>query len=154
MGLNTPSGGGGAPTDAAYITGSSNSELSNETVVSPAGDILTSGSFGTSSPLSPGFGTFTQVSADKPSILLCRTSAFTDGNTAGDIRLKVDESGGTTPDYIGHRVLASKNLPSTTVISEVNTILLPAGAQFVIDNFLDPTGDNAINLVRAAVITP
>jgi len=34
MGFDTPSGGGGAPTDAAYLTGSSDPNLSNETVVS------------------------------------------------------------------------------------------------------------------------
>jgi hypothetical protein len=33
MGFDTPSGGGGAPTDAAYLTGSSNPDLSNETVI-------------------------------------------------------------------------------------------------------------------------
>jgi len=154
MGLNTPSGGGGAPADAAYITGSSNSELSNETVVSPAGDILTSGSFGTTVSLSPGFDTFTQISADHPALLTVQCATETDGNTDALVILAVDESGGTTTDYdvIFARVNGVQRAGDRA--DEAVTVLLPAGAQFQVENSSDPNGTNKIRTARATIITP
>jgi len=154
MGLNTPSGGGGAPTDAEYVTGSSNSELSNETVVSPAGDILTSGSFGSTVSLSPGFGTFTQVDADNPSIVAVTALAETDGVTTAIVKVRIDESGGTTADY-NLTVTKANNIASGTFRTEGSTtFLLQAGAQFEIQSDPDPNGNNILRAVRAVVITP
>jgi len=154
MGLSTPSGGGGAPADAEYVTGSSNSELSNETVVSPAGDILTSGSFGSSVSLSPGFDTFVQVDATNPSIVHGTVFVKTDSTTAGFAKVQVDESGGTSPDYEHGFVLADSNESSSTVARGNFTIPLPAGAQFQINNVSDPLNFNAIDTLRATIITP
>jgi hypothetical protein len=154
MGLSTPSGGGGAPTDAEYVTGSSNSELSNETVVSPAGDILTSGSFGSTVSLSPGFGTFTQVSADNPALLTVEADARTNGGSSGRVKVRVDESGGTTADFSFIVAFAHASKGSGGVTFSGVTVPIPAGAQFEIFNKNDPTGDNAIRFVRAQIITP
>jgi len=154
MGLNTPSGGGGAPTDAAYVTGSSNSELSNETVVSPAGDILVSDDIDGTVSLSPGFGTYTQVSSTAPALLTCRVTTKTDGSTSGSVRLDIDESGGTTADYSYIVSFAGLNLGSNAVTNGIVTVSLPAGAQFRIRNSADPNGNNQIRQVRAQILSP
>jgi len=154
MGLSTPSTGGGAPKDAEYVTGSSNSELSNETVVSPAGDILTSGSFGNTVSLSPGFGTFTQVSADHPSLLFGQVNVQTDGTSSGSIEVAVDESGGTTADYtIVAGTLNGNHSPGAVSVFQFH-LPLPAGAQFKVINDSDPNNFNSVLDVRAVVITP
>jgi len=154
MGISTPGGGGGAPTDAAYVTGSSNSELSNETVISPAGDILTSGSFGSTVSLSPGFGTYTQVSADHPSLLFGEFFVDTDGNNNATIDMQIDESGGTTATYELRVATVSEQLSAGTSANQTVTIPLPAGAQFKVLNTKDPNGINQILVLRAVVITP
>jgi len=154
MGLSTPSNGGGAPTDAEYVTGSSNSELSNETVVSPAGDILTSSSLGKTTSRSPGFNHFVTLDANNPGILTVRADAETDGATLGTIVLRVDESGGTTPDYFLFIVRASTGLGSGGVHSDTLTAYIPAGAQYAIDNDKDPNNGNSLDVVRETVISP
>jgi len=154
MGLSTPSTGGGAPTDAEYVTGSSNSELSNETVISPAGDILTSGSFGSTVSLSPGFGNFTQVDANNPSLVTIDGVAHTDGSTTGFISVDVDESGGTTADYTYLVAQASRAFPGSAGVDGIVTLPLPAAAQYKIRNARDPDNSNKIRAVRATIITP
>jgi len=154
MGLNTPSTGGGAPKDAAYVTGSSDSELTSETVVSPAGDILVSGDIDGTTALSPGFGTFTQVSADNPAVLLVDVDAQTDGSSFALIELAIDESGGTTADYTLRAAFAGVKLPAGTTIVGSPTVPLPAGAQFKIVNSADPKGSNTIRKVRAQILSP
>jgi len=154
MGLSTPTTGGGAPTDAEYVTGSSNSELSNETVVSPASDILVSGDIDGTIALSPGFDTFTQVSANHPALLTATTEAVTDGSTSAAIKLAVDESGGTTADYTF--IVNFSPGSGSSGESGFNTIsvLLPAGAQFEIRNSDDPRGENQIRTMRAQILSP
>jgi len=154
MGLSTPSTGGGAQKDAEYVTGSSNSELSNETVVSPAGDILTSGSFGSTVSLSPGFGSFTQVSADHPSLLLLALKARTDGSSNGIVEVAVDEAGGTTADYTAVTLFADKDVGVKQKLFETTTLPLPAGAQFIIKNIRDPRNFNEVSVARAQILSP
>jgi len=154
MGLSTPSTGGGAPKDAEYVTGSSNSELTSETVVSPAGDILTSGSFGSTVSLSPGFDSFTQVDASNPSLLIVTAFARTDGSSGSLVSLAVDESGGTTADWTTTIVRADADADASYDNRATMTAPLQAGAQFQIDNTSDPAGSNQIDLTRALVITP
>jgi len=154
MGLSTPSTGGGAPKDAEYVTGSSDSELSNETVVSPAGDILTSGSFGTTTARSPGFDTFVTLDANNPGLAVIAATAESDGSTSGSVDLFVDESGGTTRDYFLPIVRAKAALGSSRAVSDALLAYIPAGAQYQISNSFDPNNNNAIDTVRELVITP
>lgn len=154
MGLSTPSTGGGAPTDAEYVTGSSNSELTSETVVSPASDILTSGSFGSTVSLSPGFGNFTQVDANNPCLLFGEVLIEGDGSTTANVSVSVDESGGTTPTYNIKVGQVSNSASSRAQETPSFTLPLPAGAQFQIENSNDPANSNGISLVRALIIQP
>jgi len=154
MGLSTPSTGGGAPKDAEYVTGSSNSELTSETVVSPAGDILVSGDIDGTTALSPGFDSFTQVSADHPALLNITVFSQTDGNTTASIKIAVDESGGTTADYSFRVSRADARQGNTHTESNSYTTVLPAGAQFKIVNSADPKGSNTIRKVRAQILSP
>jgi hypothetical protein len=149
MGISTPSGGGGAPADAEYVVNSASTKLDNETVVSPASDILTEGSIGTSITLSPGLDTFATVSATAPALLTVTAAAETDGGSFGKLRLAVDQSGGTTPDFSYRFVTASDQLPSGA--REINsvTVMLQPGAQFKVENTGDPVNDNFIRDVRA-----
>jgi len=154
MGLSTPSTGGGAPRDAEYVTGSSNSELSNETVVSPASDILVSGDIDGKVSLSPGFDNFTQVDANNPSLLTVVVKAQTDGSTNGKIDIRIDESGGTTPNINHLHAFASQAASSQHTDISATTYPLPAGAQFKIANQSDPDASNSIRTVRAQILSP
>jgi len=154
MGLNTPSGGGGAPPDAAYVTGSSNSKLSNETVVAPASDILTSGSLDSVTSLSPGFNTFTQVDANSPALVLVAATTKTDGSTDGRIALQVDKTGNGTRDYSITLARQPAGAGGNATSQQATTVLVPAGGQFKVFNADDPTGSNRIDDVQATVITP
>jgi hypothetical protein len=154
MGIKTPSGGGGAPTDAEYVVNSANSALDSETVVNPASEILTSGDIGQSTSISPGFDTFTQVSATAPVFVDLLLRAETDGSTAGIIFIDVDESGGTTPTYSYQALFADSNGGNVLRVNIAESFLLPAGAQFRIRNDSDPNSGNAIILSRATIISP
>jgi hypothetical protein len=154
MGISTPSGGGGAPTDAAYVTGSSNSELSNETVVSPAGDILTSGSFGTTKTVTSTLDTWFTVDSDNPALVSVETSTVAGSNTNGVIRAFIDTSGGTTADYDLTIGFASTGLGSGGDTMGTTTITVPAGAQVRWNNSFDPNNSNSVRDARAQVIIP
>jgi len=153
MGLTTPSTGGGAPKDAEYVTGSSNSELTSETVVSPAGDILTQASFGTSQPVSVSFGSFTVIDADNPTLFFAQLNAVTSGGSDADIDIAVDESGGTTADYTIRVADAFADGSSGSVDRATVTLPLPAGAAVKVINVNDPVGSNGIITPRALPIT-
>jgi len=154
MGLSTPSTGGGAPKDAEYVTGSSDSKLTSETVVSPAGDILVSGDIDGTTALSPGFGTFTQVDANNPSLLTLVLKAVTDGSTNGQVDIRIDESGGTTPNIDHLHAFASKVASDNFTNIAVGSYTLPAGAQFKIVNGANPKGKNEIRAARAQILSP
>jgi len=153
MGLSTPSTGGGAPKDAEYVTGSSNSELSSETVVSPAGDILTQASFGASESVSISFGSFTVIDADNPTLFFGQVNTGTDGNNDGDVDIAVDETGGTTADYTLRVADADSALQGDGIDRATFTLPLPAGAAVKVINVNDPKGDNGIFRTRALSIT-
>jgi len=153
MGLNTPSGGGGAPTDAEYVTGSSNSELSNETVVSPAGDILTAATFATTANATPGFDTPTTVSANAAALVTIALDADTDGSTSARIEVQIDETGSGSADYTAGVCVAKPTLPQNTSIHGTVTAFVPAGGQYEIVNVDDPRGANRILNVRHITLT-
>jgi len=142
MGLSTPSTGGGAPKGAEYVTGSSNSKLSNETVVSPAGDILVSGDIDGTTALSPGLDSFTQVSSAHPALLTAIVAVQSDGSVPGQVQIEVDESGGTSPDYSVIFAEADPQTSDSFFGTGAVTVLLPAGAQFQLANELNPAGGN------------
>jgi len=154
MGLNTPSTGGGAPKDAEYVTGSSNSELTSETVVSPAGDILTSGSFGSTISLSPGFDTFTQVDANNPALVLVAVTTLTDGTTNASVTVDIDESGNGTATYTTPISSAATEAGDAFFSKGSSLTPLPAGGQIRINNLSDPRGDNIIEAARALILSP
>ncbi len=154
MGFDTGGSGGGAPTDAEYVTGSSDPDLTNEVVRSPGSDILLAGSFGSTASISPGFGTWTTLDPDNPGWLIYRLRAVTDGSTSGQIEIDVDESGGTTADYTPVVCFTDNTHNSGTLLVEAGLVYVPAGASFIIRNVNDPNGNNSIQASRELIITP
>jgi len=154
MGISTPSGGGGAPTDAEYVTGSSNSELSNETVVSPASDILTADTFATTAAATPGFGSFTTVSSTTAGFVTAVLSPETDGSSTAVMAVDVDQTGSGSADYTAAEVRASFELPAGVATTSTVTVFVPAGGQYKIVNVSDPRGDNEILHVRHIALSP
>lgn len=153
MGLNTPSAGGGAPTGAEYVTGSSSSGLSNETVVSPASEILTQDSFGNSQPVNISFGSFTVIDADNPTLFTAQITAVATNGTDADVDLLVDESGGTSRDYRLRVADADGDAGGTITDRAYITVPLPAGAAIKLLNEGDPDGSNSITDPRALPLT-
>ena len=101
------------------------------------------GGFGTTTSISPSFDTWTEADPDRPAVIEFEARAVTDGSSNGEIRVDVDESGGTTADYGFSAAYADDGLGSggrnrTTVV-----VYVPAGAQYQIRNTSDPTGDNS-----------
>jgi len=154
MGLSTPSTGDGAPKDAEYVTGSSNSELSNETVVSPAGDILTSDSFGTTTSISLSFGSFTQIDADNPALVILELFCQTEGANNATINVEIDESGDGTLTYKQQAAFAASGHTSTVGDVSVALYYIPAGGQIKVVNKKDPIGNNGIRTARALILSP
>jgi hypothetical protein len=107
------------------------------------------GGIGSSIALSSGFGTFFTPLPNSSGFLQIYTRADTDGNENGNIRLAVDESGGTTADYTYRLAFANEDEPSKTSAFEDTLQPLPAGASAEIRNIDDPTGLNEIRLLRA-----
>lgn len=147
MGFTT-TGGNNAPNDAEYVVQSNDSDLTNEIVRTNAADILVEGSF--SGSTSPGltFGSWTTIDADHPAFVLITGAVQTDGSTSGEIRVRVDESGGTTADYEFPIALADE-AESVGVVDRTTVCLpLPAGGQIFVENASDPNGSNSINVDR------
>lgn len=154
MGFDTPGGGGGAPTDAEYVVGSADPDLSAEVVKSPAADLLLKGSFGTSTTISPGFNSWTVIDANNPSFLIAQIEARTDGTSDGEVTVDVDISGGTSFDYNGLSAYAGREAGSNYRDRAGGIQYIPAGASFQFDNVADPTGNNTIFVSRAMTIDP
>jgi len=154
MGFDT--GGGAAPTNAEYVTASSDPSLSNETVISPASDILVSGSLGQSSEANPGFGSFRRPSANYSTYLLVRVIVNADSGNAAEAKITVDETGDGTDDYVAGRVYKDKDMGSNSfiLVAGQTSVLLPANAQYKIKNVSDPDGLNRVRDVRETVIAP
>lgn len=102
---------------------------------------------GTTTGISPSFGTWTQVSASRPAWIEAEVLPQTDGSSDGVITIEVDESGGTTADYTWTARILSTHASGATR-EEYRKVYLPAGAQFRIVNSADPNAGNAIGTVR------
>jgi len=107
------------------------------------------GGFGASTALSPGFGSFFTPLPDSSGTVLIETEAQTDGNTNGSVLIDVDDSGGTTADYILTGAFADDDFPVDTNIINSQSIPLTAGASVRIRNPDDPNNFNRIRIVRA-----
>ena len=133
-------------TDSATVNGSLTA--TSGTITNSNKDIpgvpSTSGSGGLS------FGTWKQASADRPAVIIINSKCVTDGSNNADIRLEVDESGGTSLDYQVFANLADASFGSGETRNTV-TWELPAGAQYRLNNKNDPTGSNSIFEARELI---
>jgi hypothetical protein len=154
MGISTPSGGGGAPADAEYLTNSTDGTLINETVVSPASEILQSSDIGSSIDPGLSFGSFTQISSTAPVVLFLEMFTRSDGTNDGRIRVDIDESGGTTATYDNRAGNAPAQGGTDFFQNETTTYVLPAGASVRVVNDSDPKAVNAIETQRATILNP
>lgn len=100
-----------------------------------------------------GFGTWRQVDADAPALLVVAATAETDGTAAGNVTVQVDEDGGTTADYTLPVVeVPADNAAGTSESGTVAGIYLPGGAQYQVQNASDPNAANSLDVVREVTL--
>jgi hypothetical protein len=142
-----------APKDANYVVGSSDPDLTNETVVSPASDILTQGDFGSTTKLTPGFDSFVTVSNSAPALVAVSARAETDGTSRARIFLRIDESGGTSFTYELRICRSSPGDGAGNASASAATTIIPAGATIEVTNISDPNNGNDLLDARALVLS-
>jgi hypothetical protein len=119
----------------------------------PTGDVTIAGDDaavapGTSTSSSPGFGSWTQASADRPAVVTVAVTAQTDGTSDAIVNFQVDEDGGTTEDYSLGIITVANEMTAGADLTATATFVVPAGAQYQILNASDPNGANSLNTVR------
>lgn len=96
--------------------------------------------------------TWRQPSTDRPTLVLVVGKARTDGNTDAFVTLEVDESGGTSRDYLARFANADAILGSGAIDFEIAFTVVPSGGQYQIGSGNDPVGENAVEIVREFVV--
>jgi len=94
-----------------------------------------------------GFGTWRIPNANRPTFLMVRGRAWTDGASSGRIDLDMNESGASTQEY-KMNIFANKNLGSGLYVIGDMTIIIPPGGSYRIENANDPSGNNKIYDIR------
>jgi hypothetical protein len=92
-------------------------------------------------------GGWVTPNADRPTIVIATLGAETDGTTRGQITIEVDESGGTTLDYVSRNRI-SEQAGSNARDVQGHTVYVPPGGSYQFVNDDDPTGTNAVNNAR------
>ena len=105
------------------------------------------------SSASPGFGSWRNPNADRPTLLFVAASAQTDGTTEGDVQVQVDKSGGAASDYeVPVANTPADNSGGATQEGASGGLYIPAGGSYQIVNVDDPNGANSILDVREATL--
>lgn len=97
------------------------------------------------------FDTWRQPDEDKPMMVVVTASAETDGDSAANIRFRIDLSGGTSSDY---RHIIAYQFQTTSGVRQQSTatVILPPGASYKIENWSDPNGTNTLFENREIVL--
>jgi len=111
------------------------------------------GGFGASTALSPGFDSFFTPLPNNSGAVLINTQAECSLNSNGLIKIEVDDSGGTTPDYTLSAAFANVDAGANTNNFSSETIPLAAGASVRIVNAKDPVGSNDVESVNVYPFT-
>jgi len=82
---------------------------------------------------------------DRPTLVEIRGRAETDGTNTAYIQAEVDESGGTTLEYITFTARADANWSNGAQAMEYGSFTVPAGGTYQIKNGNDPNGNNRID---------
>jgi hypothetical protein len=117
-------------------------------------NVLTTDSVDDSRNIATSFGETFQVDPDYPGIVVAITTAVTNGSSAGEISLDVDEGSPFPPSYT---LTASKADPALGIDggnTETTVTVLPSGATGKLVNTSDPTNANTINQVRGTTLNP
>lgn len=98
------------------------------------------------------FDSWRQAASSRPAMIFVQTGCVTDGSTDARITLSVDESGGTAPDYFPNIARAPSELGDGGRMDDLTAYMLPAGAQYRVDNTGDPRGQNTLDQVFEFVL--
>lgn len=113
---------------------------------------LVAGQSDTTASVAPGFGTWTEADANRPTFLEADVTVQTDGTSRGEVVIDVDEDGGTTADYslvLGH---IDPDNASGAIDKDGRKVYLPPGAQYQVRNVSDPSASNSIDTVRQVTL--
>lgn len=108
---------------------------------------------GASDAATPGFGTWTEVDADRDALVTVGATAETDGTSDGEVVLDVDEDGDGNADYSLTVVVAVSDHSAGVALSDaLPTVHLPAGGQYRVRSASDPNGNNTLDDVREVTL--
>lgn len=126
-------------------------ELNNADESATAGGGFMKGPTSSTDP-SLAFDTWRTPNANRPVLVTVTVSVFTNGSLFGRVDVFVDESGGTTSDYIYEIAFVDDDWSSGTSNGQYTaTFLVPSGGSYRIQNASDPTGTNSIRAHREFV---
>lgn len=98
----------------------------------------------TSSDPSLAFDTWRTPNADRPTLVAISLLAQTNGTTAGDIRIDINDSGGTTVDYNLRACFADDTGGGGFASRSAFSFYVPAGGSYRVNNNQNPNSINAI----------
>ena len=98
------------------------------------------------------FGDWETHSADRPAFLSLQAEVETDGSTNGRVVIKIDYSGGTSPDTFEIVSDADPSLGAGKIVADGRAFLLPAGASVLVDNVSDPNNNNSFSIEQIFVL--
>ncbi len=98
------------------------------------------------------FDTWTEVSSTSPAFVTASAAAETNGSTTARVKLAVDEAGGTSADYSMTITQTASEHTDGTYHEGATSVLIPAGAQYQVENNSDPNGGNILHDVRESIL--
>lgn len=102
----------------------------------------------TSSSVALGFGSWRVPSADRPVLVQVSILAQTDGTTSGEVKVDVDESGGTTADYSLSGAFVGSTAGAGASSENSTMFLIPPGGSYRYRNVGDPNTANSVQTQR------
>ena len=139
----------GSSSDNLLAVDGSNNLTESSKTVSDIGGGLEAPS-GSSSGAS--FDTWTEVSSTRPAFVTASAAAQTNGTITARVKLAVDESGGTNVDYSVTLTQTASEHTDGTYHEGATSVLIPAGAQYQVENNSDPKGGNTLKEVRESIL--
>lgn len=94
------------------------------------------------------FGSWTEVSASRPSWVLAEATVETDGTSRGEVTIEVDEDGDGTAEYDITVAHVDPDNASGAIDKGSTRVYVPAGGQYRFTNASDPNTNNTLGDVR------
>ncbi len=94
------------------------------------------------------FDTWRTPNPDRPTFIVANFQVYTDGTDLGRVIWGVDESGGTSVNFDIRFIAPSDWGQNVQPYGASSSLIVPAGASYIIQNDSDPSGNNNISTIR------